>query len=109
MKTDLKTLLSCLSGKKSKKTTQTRLVRFVDRLLSFDYEILQISGKNMELMDELSRHLLGLAPRITELNNAYVVAQVNAISSLFKPAAKVSTSDKDKQNNVIGCANQNCK
>ena len=95
--TDLKVLLFCLSDKKSAKTTQTRLVRWVDRLLPFGNEILQISGKNMLLMDFLSRHMVGLAPRMSELNNTDVVAQVNTISRLFKIAAKVSTTEKDKQ------------
>ena len=49
--TDHKALLSCLSEEMNAKTTQTRLVRWVDRLLLFDYEKDYIPGKKLGLVD----------------------------------------------------------
>ena len=40
--TDHKALLSCHSEEKKSKITQTRLIRWVDKLLPFDYEIEQV-------------------------------------------------------------------
>ena len=57
--TDHKALLSCLSERKNSITTQTRLIRWVDRLLPFDYEMEHIPGKNVGLVDYFSHHQLG--------------------------------------------------
>ena len=62
---DQKALLSCFSEKNSK-TTQTRLVVWFDRLLPFDCEIVHIPGKNMGLVDYLSRHPVGDAPKVSQ-------------------------------------------
>ena len=65
--TDQKALLSSLSEAKNSKTTQTRLARCVDCLLPFGYEIEQITGKKMRIIDYLSRHPDGYAPIVSKL------------------------------------------
>ena len=86
--TDHKTLLSCLSEEKKAKKTQTRLIRWVDRIHPFQYEIKHVPGKNMGLVDYISRQPVGEAAKVLQLDNTFVVAQVNAINRLIAPAAK---------------------
>ena len=77
-------LLSCLSEEKNSKTTQIWLVRWLDRLLPFDFEIKHIPGKNMRLADYLSRHPVGDGPLVSELNNNFVVTPIRSINRLLQ-------------------------
>ena len=60
-----------LSEEKNTKTTQKRLVRWVDRLLSFDFEIEHISGKKMSLVDYLSRHPHGISTKTIQIRQHF--------------------------------------
>ena len=44
----------------------------------------------MGLVDCLYRHPVGLESKQSELDNIFVVAQINAIIRLFQPAAKLN-------------------
>ena len=93
--TDHKSFLSCLSEEKCSKTTQTRLTRWVDRLLPFVYELEHIPAKIMGLVDFISRHPVGRAATVSELHNTFVVAQLREINRLIAPAASGCSLPKD--------------
>ena len=84
---DHEALLSCFSEYKNTETTQTLLVRWVDSLLPFDYNIGHIPGKFMRLVDYLSRDPEELPPQTSELNNTFVFTQVNTVYRLAKTSA----------------------
>ena len=53
---DHKALQSVLKSNKSNKTFSSRLTRWVDRLLPFDFSIVHTPGRTLGLADYLSRH-----------------------------------------------------
>ena len=53
--TDHKALLFELDGNKSNKIYQSRLTWWVDRLLPYQFKIIHIQGRDMGLVDYLSR------------------------------------------------------
>ena len=57
--TDHKALTSALEGNRSNKTYQSRLTRWVDRLLPYQFKIVHIPGKDMGIVDYLSREPTG--------------------------------------------------
>ena len=44
--------------------------------MPFDYEIEHIPGTNMGLVDYISRHPVGQAATVSELDNTFIVAQI---------------------------------
>ena len=56
LQTDHQALLSALKNNRGNKTYQSRLTRWVDRLLPFHFKVEHIAGKNMGFADYLSRH-----------------------------------------------------
>ena len=54
--TDHKALVSALDENKSNKTYQSRLTRWVDRLLPSHFKVLHLPGKDMGIVDYLSRN-----------------------------------------------------
>ena len=59
LQTDHQALLSALKNNRGNKTYQSRLSRWVDRLLPFNFTIEHIPGKNMGFADYLSRNPSG--------------------------------------------------
>ena len=53
--TDHKALVSALDENRSNKTYQSRLTRWVDRLLPYQFKVVYIPGKDMGIVDYLSR------------------------------------------------------
>ena len=53
--TDHKALVSALDENRSNKTYQSRLTRWVDRLLPYQFKVVHIPGKDMGIVDYLSR------------------------------------------------------
>ena len=56
LQTDHQALLSALKNNRGNKTYQSRLTRWVDRLLPFHFKVEHIAGKDMGFADYLSRH-----------------------------------------------------
>ena len=56
LQTDHQALLTALKENRGNKTYQSRLTRWVDRLLSFHFTVEHVSGKNMGFADYLSRN-----------------------------------------------------
>ena len=66
LQTDHQSLLSALKNNRGNKTYQSRLSRWVDRLLPFNFIIEHMPGKNMGFADYLSRHPSGSPKPINE-------------------------------------------
>ena len=62
LQTDHQALLSALNENRGNKTYQSRLTRWVDRLLPFHFSVEHIPGKNMGFADYLSRNPSSDAP-----------------------------------------------
>ena len=87
--TDHKALLSAMKNNRANKTYQSKLVRWVDKLLPFDFDVSHFAGENMGFTDYLSRNASG-APEpetiydekfvVTSINNSFVAC--NSIQSL---------------------------
>ena len=57
--TDHQALISALQCNKNHKIHQSRLTRWIDRLLPFDFDIKPLAGSKMGLTDYISRHPVG--------------------------------------------------
>ena len=91
--TDHKALLSALSANHGNKTKHSRLTRWVNRLLPFNFKISHLPGKNMGFTDFLSRLPLGKALPISHYDDKFVVASIdkNQKTLLNKPHSKFIT------------------
>ena len=61
------------------KTYQSRLTRWVDRLLPFHFTVEHVPGKNMGFADYLSRNPSGLAPSPNTEDNNFVTNAIEKI------------------------------
>ena len=57
--TDHHALVSALRSIRGNKTYQSRLTRWIDRLIPFDFDIRHLAGSKMGLIDYISRHPVG--------------------------------------------------
>ena len=85
--TDHRALLSVLKSHRSNKSYNSRLTRWIDRLLPFDFNIEHIPGTRMGLVDYISRQLNQRAKSITHYDEEFMVATISrsrdAITSFF--------------------------
>ena len=84
---DHKALATVLKSNKGNKTYSSRLTRWVDRLLPFDFEIFHAPGRTIGIADYLSRHpspIEGTSVKAEELwNNWFTVNHVNNVNSIL--------------------------
>ena len=71
--TDHKAIILALKTNRGIKTHQSRLTRWADRLLPFDFDIFHISGCKLGIVDYLSRFPTFEAPRPSSFDEQYVV------------------------------------
>ena len=71
--TDHKAIISALKTNRGNKTHQSRLTRWADRLLPFDFDIFHISGCKLGIADYLLRFPTFEAPRPSSFDEQYVV------------------------------------
>ena len=74
--TDLKALTSALGENRANKTYQSRLTRCVDRLLTYQFKIVHIPGKDMDIVDYLSREPNADPWPVSELDEKFVVTSI---------------------------------
>ena len=70
-------LLTALKENRGNKTYQSRLTRWVDRLLPFHFSVEHIPGKNMGAADYLSRNPTGEASKPSEEDNNFVINTID--------------------------------
>ena len=81
--TDHQALVSALNSNRSNKTYQSRLTRWIDRLIPFDFDIKHLSGSKMGLIDYISPHPVGKPQPPAYWDEHFVVALIdNFISCL---------------------------
>ena len=73
LQTDHQALLSALKNNRGNKTYQSRLSRWVDRLLPFNFTIEHTPGKNMGFADYLSRNPSSAPSPINEDDEKFVI------------------------------------
>ena len=76
--TDHKALTSALGEHRSNKTYQSRLTRWVDRLLPYQFTITHIPGRDMSIVDYLSREPNGEPWPESELDERFVVTSIES-------------------------------
>ena len=74
--TDHKALKSALEEHRSNKTYQSRLTRWVDRLLPYQFKVINIPGRDMGIVDYLSREPNGDPWPEFELDERFVVTSI---------------------------------
>ena len=75
--TDHKALLSVLKSHRSNKSYNSRLTRWTDRLLPFDFNIEHILGTRMGLIEYISRQPNQKAKSITQYDEEFMVATIS--------------------------------
>ena len=81
---DHKALMSVLKFNRGSKTFSSRIKRWVDRLLPFDFEVVHVAGRTLGMADYLSRHpsnLEGASIKADMLWNEWFT--VNSVNSLI--------------------------
>ena len=81
--TDHKALVGALRDDKHTKTAQSRLTRWADKLLPFDFTVEHLPGKDMGFVDYISRHPSGEPVPVSLDDEKFVIALVNHISKLL--------------------------
>ena len=81
---DHRTLLSTMRENRANKSYNSRLTRWVDRLLPFDFLIDHLPGSNMGLVDYISREPQQKAVNISFYDKQFIVAKLDAIKRSAK-------------------------
>ena len=76
--TNHQALISALNASERSKTSQSRLTRWIDRLIPFQFDIKHLAANKMGLIDYMSRNPVGLAKPPSEYDEEFVVASINA-------------------------------
>ena len=76
--TDHQALITALNASERSKTSQSRLTRWIDRLIPFHFDIKHLAGNKMGLIDYMSRNPVGLAIPPSEYDEDFVFASINA-------------------------------
>ena len=79
--TDHKAIISALSENYNNKSYQSRLSRWADRLLPFDFEVIHVPGVTLGNVDYLSRHPTFPAPAPSIYDELFVVNSIEAFNS----------------------------
>ena len=66
-----------LGENKSNKTYQSRLTRWVDRILPYQFKVVHILGKDMGIVDSFSRSPIGEPWLESEIDKKFVVALID--------------------------------
>ena len=101
--TDHKALVSALDENKSNKTYQSRLTRWVDRLLPYQFKVIHLPGKDMGIVDYLSRNPKGGPWPESVLDEKFVVTSIESFhKALDCLNSRLSDHDRlDRNENVL--------
>ena len=103
--TDHKALTSALGEHKSNKTYQSRLTRWVDRLLPYQFKVFHIPGKDMGIVDYLSRYSIGEPWPESKLDEKFVRASIDqfhkALDCLNNRLIDTTNNTCNKNENIL--------
>ena len=91
-------LISALNANERSKTSQSRLMRSIDQLIPFHFEIKHLAGNKMGLIDYLSRNPVGLTIPTSEYDEEFVVASINAFINNLELIDNVILNNLANQN-----------
>ena len=77
--TDHRALLTNMRENRGNKSNNSRLTRWVDRLLPFDFTIDHLTGSKMGLVDYISRDPQKKAVNISAYDKQFIVAKLDVI------------------------------
>ena len=92
LQTDHQALLTALKDNRGNKTYQSRLTRWVDRPLPFNFSVEHIAGKNMGFADYFSRHPTSAAIPISKNDENFVINLIDSFKFMLKRADKISSN-----------------
>ena len=92
LQTDHQALLSALKSNRGNKTYQSRLTRWVDRLLPFNFSVEHIAEENTGFADYFSRHPTSAAIPISKDDENFVINLSDTFKFMLKRADKNSTN-----------------
>ena len=107
LQTDHQAHFCAFKENRGNKTYQSRLTRWVDRLLPFHFSVEHIPGKNMGFADYLSRNPSSEATTPSERDKNFVINTIEEIkhallrNNLAPIGASKTTSQLSQQNDVI--------
>ena len=93
---DHKTLQSVLKANKGNKTFSSRLTRWVDRLLPFDFSVIHAPGRTIGLADYLSRHPFdyrGSTVKAEEMFNSWFT--INVVDEIVPPLSRKLANENE--------------
>ena len=100
--TDHKALTSALGEHRSNKTYQSRLTRWVDRLLPYQFTITHIPGRDMGIVDYLSREPNGEPWPESELDEKFVVTSIESFhTALDCLSSRFSETNQNSAINIL--------
>ena len=101
--TDHKALVSVLDENRSNKTYQSRLTRWVDRLLPYQFKVVHIPGRNIGIVDYVSRDPKGEPWPESEFDEKFVVTSIESFhKALDCLHSQLSDHDgRDRNENVL--------
>ena len=82
--TDHQALISKLQCNKNHNIYQSRLTRWIDRLLPFDFDLKHLASSKMGLIDYISRHLVGKPQPPAYWDEHFVVALIDDFIACFE-------------------------
>ena len=92
LQTDHQALLTDLKDNRGNKTYQSRLTRWVDRLLAFKFSVEHIAGKNMGFADYFSRHPTSAAIPISKDDENFNINLIDTFKFMLERADKLSSN-----------------
>ena len=109
--TDHKALTLALDGNKSNKTYQSRLTRWVNRLLPYQFNIFHIPGRDMGIVDYLSRDPFNDPWPESELDEKFVVATINSFHETLDCMSRrlKGNGSLNRNKNVLECSRRNAE
>ena len=75
---DYQALISALNASERSKTSQSRLTRWIDLLIFFNFDIKHLAGSKMGLIDYISRKPVGIAKPPSAYDEEFVVSSINS-------------------------------
>ena len=79
--TDHRAFLSTMKENRWNKSYNSRLTRWIDRLLPFQFDIEHLPGAKMDLVDYISRHPSQKAKKVSAYDEDFIVAKLKLKSA----------------------------
>ena len=95
--TDHKAIISALNENYNNKSYQSRLARWADRLLPFDFEVIHVPGVTLRIVDYLSRYPTFPAPEPSKYDELFVVKSIEAFHKALSFINSYNSSPKWNQ------------